>query len=237
MRPVPNVIWNLFLAVIPVVLAFVIARGARRDRQETGNIRWVLWGPLAFLWLILLPNSCYLLTEWRHYLDTLTVSPLFAQAHQSGDGRLDFFLVTSFYLVYSGAGLLAFFMAVWPLDRLTRVRLGWLGALLRPMIFPLCALGVYLGLMRGRFNSWDLVNGSRLADLLTTTAQVFQHPFLLGLILAFGALLWLCYVLFDIWMDGLAWRLAHRHARRAAALESASLEKASTKKDSSHASV
>ena len=87
MRPIPNVIWNLFLAVLPVVLAFVIARGARRDRQATGHVRWGLWAPLAFVWLLFLPNSCYLLTEWRHYLDTLTQSPLFAQAHHGGDGR------------------------------------------------------------------------------------------------------------------------------------------------------
>ena len=228
MRPFPNVIWNLFLAIIPVVLAFVIARGVRRERQTTGYVQWILWGPLALVWLLFLPNSCYLLTEWRHYLDTLTQSQLFAQVHQGG-GRIDFFLITGFYLVYSGAGLLAFFLAVWPLDRLTRPRLGRLGAVLRPLIFPLCALGVYLGLMRGRFNSWDLVNGSRLGDLLATTAQIFQHPALIGLILIFGGVLWLFYAAFDIWMDGIAWRLSRRHAARQ--------ENDLREKDSPHASL
>ena len=213
MRPVPNVLWNLFLAVIPVVLAFALARGARGDMRETGQIRWAVRLPLAFVWLVFLPNSCYLLTEWRHYLDTLTKSPLFAQAHASRDGRLDFFLVTAFYLLYSGAGLLAFFLAVWPLDRLTRRRLGRFGLVARPLVFPLCALGVYLGLMRGRFNSWDLVKPRRLEGLLDTATQVLHRPLLLGLILAFGAILWLFYALFDVWMDGLAWRLAHRHAQ------------------------
>ena len=229
MRPVPNVIWNLFLAVIPVALAFVIARGVRRERQATGYVQWALWGPLAVVWLLFLPNSCYLLTEWRHYLDTLTQSPLFAQARQGGGGRVDFFLITAFYLVYSGAGLLAFFLAVWPLDRLTRTRLGWRGAVLRPLIFPLCALGVYLGLMRGRFNSWDLVSGARLGDLLATTAQVFERPYLIVLILIFGAVLWLFYAAFDIWMDGIAWRLSRRHAARS--------ENDFREKDSPHASM
>ena len=230
MRPVPSIIWNLFLAVVPVVLAFVIARGVRRERRQTGTVQWLLWGPLAVVWLAFLPNSCYLLTEWRHYFETLTESPLYAQAHQSGDGRIDFFLITAFYLVYSGAGLLAFFLAVWPLDRLTRPRLGRLGAVLRPLIFPLCALGVYLGLMRGRFNSWDLLSLSRLSDLLATAVQVFQRPVLAGLIFLFGALLWLFYAAFDIWMDGWAWRLSRRHAR-------AHLPEDFTEKDSSHASV
>ena len=213
LRPAPNVVWNLFLAVIPVVLAFAIARGARQDMRRDGQIRWGVWLPLALVWLAFLPNSCYLLTEWRHYLETLTQSPLYAAAHAGRGGRLDFFVVTGFYLFYSGAGLLAFFLAVWPLDRLTRRRLGWAGAVLRPVIFPLCALGVYLGLTQGRFNSWDLVSGPRLHHLLATVALSLHSPLLLGLILAFGAVLWLFYALFDIWMDGVAWRLARRHTR------------------------
>ena len=231
LRPIPNVLWNLFLAGVPVALAFVIARGVRRERAAGGPVRWLLWGPLALVWLFFLPNSCYLLTEWRHYLTTLTQSQLFAEAHHSGDGRVDFFLVTAFYLVYSGAGLLAFFLAVWPLDRLTRVRLGRLGAMLRPLIFPLCALGVYLGLMQGRFNSWDLVRASRLSKILTTTAQTLHRPYLVGLILLFGAVLWLFYAAFDIWMDGWAWRLSRRHAHRTA--EHSDIPK----KETPHASV
>ncbi len=215
LRPFTSVTWNLFLALIPVVLAFAIARGARRDLRTTGQVRWGVWLPLAFVWLIFLPNSCYLLTEWRHYLETLTESPLYAQAHQTRDGKLDFFITTGFYLFYSGAGLLAFFLAVWPLDRLTRRRLGRAGTLLRPLLVPLCALGVYLGLMQGRFNSWDLANAHRLHLLLATTAQVFHSPFLLCLILLFGTVLGLLYAAFDIWMDGIAWRLARRHHRAA----------------------
>jgi len=211
MRPSPFVLWNLFLAIVPVGLAFLIACGVRRDRLNGGAVRWILWVPLAAVWLLFLPNSCYLLTEWRHYLDTLTGGPLYAQALKGGDARFDFFVITGFYFFYSGAGLVAFFLAVWPLDRLTRPRLGRLGSLLRPLIFPLCGLGVYLGLMRGRFNSWDLVNIHRLTELLATASQVFQRPHLLFLILVFGAALWLLYILFDIWMDGLTWRLSRRH--------------------------
>lgn len=219
MRPALNVLWNLFLALVPVLLASAIARGARHDLRHRERVRWGLWVPLALVWLVFLPNSCYLLTEWRHYLETVTRSPLYAEAHLSGEGRLDFLVVTVFYLFYSGAGLLAFFLAVWPLDRLTRRHLGLVGAVLRPLIFPLCALGVYLGLMRGRFNSWDLLRPARLHQLWETVGQTLHKPFLLGMIALFGAALWLFYVLFDIWMDGLAWRLAHRRAARAAQQE------------------
>jgi uncharacterized membrane protein len=228
MRPAPNVVWNLFLALLPVILAFTIARGVRRDRHEGERVRWGLWLPLGAAWLFFLPNSCYLLTEWRHYLQTLTQSTLFAQAHRGGAGRVDFFLVTGFYLLYSGAGLLAFFLAVWPLDRLTRRRLGWAGALARPLLFPLCALGVYLGLMRGRFNTWDLLNPRRLEDLLETTGAALHRPLLLALILTFGAVLWLFYAAFDVWMDGLAWRLSCRRSHSDTTPKSASMEKDAT---------
>lgn len=216
LRPITSVTFNLFLALIPVVLAFTVAHGVRRDLRTTGEVRWPLWLPLAFAWLFFLPNACYLLTEWRHYLETLTHSPLYAQAHETRDGKVDFFITTGFYLCYSGAGLLAFFLAVWPLDRLTRRRLGWAGTVLRPVLFPLCALGVYLGLMQGRFNTWDLLYAHRLKALLETTGQVFHSPFLLGLILLFGSILGLLYWAFDIWMDGIAWRLTRRHHHRAA---------------------
>ena len=230
MRPALNVLWNLFLALVPVLLASAIARGARGDLRHLGRVRWWLWVPLALVWLVFLPNSCYLLTEWRHYLETVTQSPIYQEAHLSGEGRLDFLVVTVFYLFYSGAGLLAFFLAVWPLDRLTRRRLGWGGALLRPLIFPLCALGVYLGLMSGRFNSWDLLHPARLHQLWGMLGQILQRPFLLGMIALFGAALWLFYVLFDIWMDGLAWRLAHRRAAHAAKQEQ-------QEKETSHAAA
>ncbi len=208
MRPLENVLWNLFLAAVPVALAFGIARGARREMRATGKIRWGLWLPLALVWLAFLPNTCYLLTEWRHYLDTLVSNPVYVQAQTNAEARVDFLLLTAFYVFYSGAGLLAFFLAIWPLDRLTRRRLGRVGGVARALIFPLCALGVYLGLMpAGRFNSWDLLNAARLRVLLGVVSQTLARPHFLLFVLVAGAILWLLYALFDIWMDGAAWRL------------------------------
>jgi hypothetical protein len=65
--------------------------------------------------------------------------------------------------------------------------------------------------MRGRFNTWNVLEAHRLTDLLNTVFHVFQRPHLILSILVFGAALWVLYILFDIWMDGLAWRLSHRN--------------------------
>ncbi len=213
MRPAHNVAFNLLLAFIPVVLAFVVARGVRRQMRATGRVVWAAWLPVLLIWLVFLPNTCYLLTEWRHYLDTITTTPLFFQAQQDHDALLDLLIVTSFYVLYSGLGLLTFFLAVWPLDRLVRRRLHMWAWPLQGLVFFLSALGVYLGLIQ-RFNSWDpvnLVSGSRFAQILNSIAQTLSRPSLMLLILAFGLVLWLLYFIFDIWMDG---AIGRAHARR-----------------------
>lgn len=210
LRDIHNVVWNLFLAAVPVVLAFVIARGMRGQRRAGESITWALWLPLLVVWLVFLPNTCYLLTEWRHYLETLLTNPLYFQAQRGREGFIDFLLMTGFYLVYSGIGLLTFFLAVWPLDRLARHRLGGWSWPLQGLIFVLCALGVYLGLIF-RFNSWDLLHPAKLIEILATAMGVQGRPLLLGFLLGFGAILWALYSVFDVWMDGAAWRL---HAYR-----------------------
>ena len=215
LRPLHNVLWNLFLALVPVLLSFVIARGIRGQWRAQGRVRWGLWTPPLLVWLAFLPNTCYLLTEWRHYLETITQTQLFFRAEQSKDAVFDLILATGFYVFYSGSGLLTFFLAVWPLERLARRRLGWWAWPAKALVFTLCALGVFLGLLP-RFNSWDLLHARGLRMVLHTAQDVVTRPVLMGLIIGFGAILWVLYSLFDIWMDGAAWRLHVRRERRGA---------------------
>lgn len=212
MQSLHHIIWNIFLALVPVALGFFIARGLRAQKRAAKPISWPLWVPLLLVWLAFLPNTCYLLTEWRHYLEALGPGNVYSEAHASRAVLIDFLLMTSFYLLYTGSGLLTFFLAVWPLDRLARHRIGHWVWLLQALIFVLCALGVYLGLIP-RFNSWDLLHPQRLFAILNTSLDVQERPLLLGFILGFGAILWLLYTLFDIWMDGAAWRLQARALR------------------------
>jgi uncharacterized membrane protein len=216
-RPLPNVLWNIFLALVPVLLSFVIVRGIRRQWHAHGQVTWGVWIPLLFVWLAFLPNTCYLLTEWRHYLQTVTQTQVFFQAQQNRDATFDLFLETGFYVFYTGTGLLTLFLAVWPLDRLARRRLGRWVLPAQALVFAVCALGVYLGLVC-RFNSWDLVHTDGFHAIAQTITEVFERPVLLGLIGGFGLILWFLYALFDIWMDGAALRLHARRARRHPAL-------------------
>ena len=213
LRPLHNVLVNLFLALVPVLLSFGIARGIRGQWRAQGRVAWGLWTPLLLVWLAFLPNTCYLLTEWRHYLETITQTQLFFRAEQSRDGVFDLITETGFYVFYSGSGLLTFFLAVWPLERLARRRLGWWAWPAKAGVFTLCALGVFLGLLP-RLNTWNLLPAQGLLRVLHTARDVVARPVLMGLVLGFGAILWVLYSLFDIWMDGAAWRLRVRRERR-----------------------
>ncbi len=220
-RPLPNVAWNLFLAVVPVALSFFIAHGLRAQMRQRGRVHWLRWLPLLLLWLAFLPNTCYLLTEWRHYLDTVTHNPVYQQAQQDRENIVPVLLLTAFYVLYSGTGLLLLFLAVWPLDRLARRRLGHGIWPAQGLLFALCSLGVYLGLVN-RYNSWQIARPSHLQAIVHSALSAAHSTVLLALIMGFGVILWTLYTLFDIGMDGAAWRLNARRERRVAALAAAS---------------
>ncbi len=151
--------WNVLLAIIPIVLAYLIAGLVRRPKKQGRSFVTVLIALLVFAWLSFLPNTCYLLSEWRHFLPTDNFYNLAMSWREARDKEaiLSIFAHTLFYFCYSAFGMLAFALAIRPVARLART-MGlnrWLLAL--PM-FLLVSAGVFLGLMR-RLNSWDVVTG------------------------------------------------------------------------------
>jgi uncharacterized membrane protein len=205
-RPITNVVFNLFLALIPVVLAFVVFAGIRRQRANGARITWIVWIPMLFMWLVFLPNTCYLVTEWRHYLHDVAATPdlsyaaIHTQAH-----RYQFVLNTLFYLLYTNIGLTCFYLAIYPIDRLFKPR--WL---IRPVFFFLCSLGVYLGLV-DRLNSWQVIKHPR--RILFCIGVVLHNPSVGVFMIGFAAALWFLYGLFGLTMDGI--RLRYRAIRPA----------------------
>ena len=73
-----TVAWNAMLATIPVVTAYAVALVARFARKT--GCRILLMIPLALVWFVFLPNTCYLLTEWRHFLFIMYVNNLYWRA-------------------------------------------------------------------------------------------------------------------------------------------------------------
>jgi uncharacterized membrane protein len=191
-----EVVWNLLLALFPIGLAHALAWLGRRRGKPA---RWAALG-LGAVWLAFLPNTFYLLTEWRHVLGAWARAG--GDAYPKGEASLQLMSDTLFYAIYSGLGALTGALAVRPVVRAMR-RSDWPVWPWLPPFFFLMAVGVYLGLIL-RYNSWDLMY--RPADVWAAVAELrFQSDLLLALLL-FGGFLWLVYLVADIWIDGFSCR-------------------------------
>ena len=196
------ILWNLFLAVIPVALGYTIATLGRQATRPRRPGLWLIIAPLFALWLIFLPNSCYLFTELRHLFADIQRLRLWSRASNDPDAAMGLALRVGVALLYSAAGALTFALSIRPVKN-------WLQSLGVPtdwaalVFFILVSLGVYLGLVV-RYNSWDLF--TRPAQVLDTISRLVGRPVLDAAIVLFGLFLWLAYEINDIWIDGFAMR-------------------------------
>ena len=168
-------IWNLFLAWIPVCFAAGFAAVRRRA--------WLL--PLGLGWLTFLPNSPYLVTDLVHLGEGVE---LWRHVLQYGFAAWTGIIlgVVSLRLVH---------------DRIERDfgRLyGWAAVIVS---IGLCAIGVVIGRF-ARWNSWDLV--TRPDAVMATTLEWVRSPFTYvqstGVALAVAAFFGLAYL--TIWALG-----------------------------------
>ena len=144
-----GLIWNLFLAWIPFVLAYVAyALSWRRV--------WLYFAiPIfAFLWLIFYPNAPYILTDLQHLNQTTTSAPLW----------FDVILLVWFSWTGMLLGLISLYLMHEIVHRLFGRWPGWVFVLI---ISGLSSAGIYVGRFL-RWNSWDILqNPSELAmDIL-----------------------------------------------------------------------
>jgi uncharacterized membrane protein len=198
--------WNLMLAVIPVALGGIFWVLVHRPYGKAQALRGILAAVVIGAWLAFVPNTCYLLTEWRHFLDVIVDSNLWRRA--GGEPKLLISAQALFYFFYSGAGLLCFVLAIRPVERALRL---WKVPfpLVAVPLFILISLGVYLGLVL-RLNSWDIV--SRPHHVIKSVWGLAHNRSALTAIGAFAAFLWGLYEALDIWVDGIVERI-QRHAR------------------------
>lgn len=192
--------WNTFLAVIPVILAYAIAGIAYQANKRNHVLINGLLVILVLVWLVFLPNTCYLLTEWRHFLAKVEYQELYTHWYRNGDhdAVIQLMMHTLFYLCYSTLGMLTFALAIRPLARLARSKGLWPWLLAIPL-FILVSTGVYLGLIE-RLNSWYII--TQPEAVWQTLAAIPARPWLTSLIIAFAGFLWLAYLAMDIWIDG-----------------------------------
>jgi uncharacterized membrane protein len=207
LQPIDHIVWNIFLALIPVALAWAIAFAIDQKQKRLEKVVLLHWLPVLLFWFAFLPNSCYLLTEWRHFFVALIAHPSFFLDARHNYAQMYLFLsFTGFYVVYSGIGLLSFFLAIYPIDRLFKIPIA-----VKAVFFYLCAFGVYLGLIP-RYNSWNFMNG--LTGIFKTSTVALVNLPLLVLVIGFAALLWALYEGFYLMMEGAQHRIAMKRNRQ-----------------------
>ena len=131
-----NLVWNLFLAWIPFVLALGLYDAARRGAAGTSLLA------LGALWLVFLPNAPYIAT------DVIWLGDL-----ESGTYWHDPLLVGS----AAGLGLALGFVSIYLVQAVVAARLGRAaGWTVAASALVLSGLGVYLGRYE-RWNSWEVL--------------------------------------------------------------------------------
>jgi uncharacterized membrane protein len=161
----PWMSWNLFLAVIPLVLSVLLFRQTQLGistltvppvglKARHSSIWWWV-GVLVFV--AFLPNAPYILTDIIHFIDHV-------QAANSA-WFVTLFLIP-LYLLFIFAGFEAYVLSLLNVGYyLDRQRLSRWILPIELALHGLSAIGIYLGRFL-RYNSWDLV--TRL-DVLATT--------------------------------------------------------------------
>src|SRR5256714_9568226 len=190
------VAWNLFLAVIPVALGYALSWGLARGGKRR-NLPLLICLPIALVWFAFVPNTCYLLTEWRHLLFDPHFRGMLSAGNQDRAAMVATAKWALLFLAYSGAGVFLYVLSIRPVeDGLRKSRQN--PALYAPPFFLLVSLGVYLGLIE-RLNSWNIVNHPRwvwagILEVVTSQEKLLY-------VVVFAAILWGIYEAVDLWVD------------------------------------
>lgn len=130
-------IWNLFLAWVPLVFSFLACDEYRQ--RAAGNWRFLALGAS---WLLFFPNAPYIFTDVIH-----------ARFHFYHHFWVDLTLI----LLCAVTGLILGFLSLYLMHTVVVRRLGGAaGWLFIALVAGLSGFGIYLGRVL-RFNSWDVV--------------------------------------------------------------------------------
>lgn len=171
------ILWNLFLAFIPLVLSFWLFRRRRVARA------WQWW-ILLVVYIAFLPNAPYLLTDIIHLIRGIR------------NGFSAYIIALFFFPLHIASILLGFEAYVVSVinqgEYLKRLSLRHLILPMELITHALCAVGVFIGRFR-RYNSWDLVTDPDTVLLQTLDDLTSKRPLFVIFVtfLIFTVLYWL----------------------------------------------
>lgn len=174
--------WNLFLSWMALLVALWLERVLR-------NNLWSSWYGLGVtaLWLVSLPNTFYMITDFMHLQEVGHVNLLY-----------DVVLFSSF--IFNGVvlGYLSLFIVHWELAKRLAAKTA---ALCIGLVLLLCSFAIYIG-RELRWNTWDIVTNpwSLLFDVSDRVLKPHEHPHALTMTVSFFILLSSFYAV--LWFTG-----------------------------------
>jgi len=168
-------IWNLFLAWIPFIIAYFTYTATLNRRQVL-----VVVPIAAFFWLIFFPNAPYILTDFQHLAGVWRDVPTW----------YDVMLL----IWFSFTGLLLGMVSLFLMQEIIRREFGrWVGWSFVAIVAGLSSVGVYVGRFL-RWNSWDIF--FHPAGMAEYTLQRAQDPSLQSILFPslFGAFFLFLYI-------------------------------------------
>lgn len=179
-------LWNLFLAWVPLMAAAFAFALARR-----GSVAFA--GVLAFAWLLFFPNAPYVLTDFIHLSRDRPSSPVWYDA----------LMITSFAWTALMLGFVSLCLIQAIAARRYGVSVGWVVVV---CALGLASFGVYIGRFAG-FNSWDAVAHPRrvLSVIRHEVHSPFHDPKIVAALFALTASLFVGYLVVyafsALWLD------------------------------------
>ena len=147
-------IWNLFLAWIPLIFAYLAYAFSFRR-----TVLYILVPLFAFVWLAFFPNAPYIITDMQHLADGWSGAPIW----------YDVILL----IWFSWTGLLLGIVSLYLMQEVVRKTFGrFLGWVLVFGVSLLSSIGVYLGRFL-RWNSWDILHAPHI--ILSDAWYLLRH--------------------------------------------------------------
>jgi uncharacterized membrane protein len=168
-------IWNLFLAWIPFMIAYFTYAASLRRKQI-----YIVVPIAAFFWLIFFPNAPYILTDFQHLAGVWRDVPVW----------YDVMLL----IWFAFTGLLLGMVSLFLMQEIIRREFGrWVGWAFVALVAGLSSAGIYMGRFL-RWNSWDILQNP--AGLAIYTFERMLDPSLqaIGFTTLFAAFFLFLYI-------------------------------------------
>jgi uncharacterized membrane protein len=155
-------VWNLFLAFVPY---FFISYLKTQISFQKSKIKALL---LLFAWLLFLPNSFYILTDFIHL-----------SQYENHWIWFDMVVISSYAFIGFAIGIISLMEFE---NIIKNYASPFIINLMMPSICFLCGIGIYLGRIL-RYNSWDILSNpiqltqDIVTSLLSTHAMLFSFFF------------------------------------------------------------